>query len=83
MPAIKTAISIDKALFKKVETMAVKYHISKSQVFSQAVEYVIKKDEGIELINRINSSISADQGADVNFPKQAKKLYSKTLSDKW
>ena len=29
------------------------FHISKSQIFSQAVQYFIKKDENIELLKKL------------------------------
>ncbi|OHD68496.1 MAG: hypothetical protein A2W19_14515 [Spirochaetes bacterium RBG_16_49_21] len=84
MPVIKTAISIDKNLFHRVKEMANKYHFSKSQIFSQAVEYLIRKDESIDLIKKINKSL-----VDINLDEENKtvssfkKLYKKTVKEKW
>ncbi len=54
MSTIKTAISIDKNLYNKVIELSSKLSIPKSRIFSQAVEYLIEKNENIELIKEIN-----------------------------
>ncbi|HBE00956.1 MAG: hypothetical protein A2096_17315 [Spirochaetes bacterium GWF1_41_5] len=84
MPAIKTAISIDEDIYHHVEEMSQKYQLPKSQIFSQAIEYLYNKDESIELINKINRSLK-----DINLPedgmpiKQSLKLFKKIIKDKW
>ena len=66
MPTMKTAISIDKSLYRRVEALAKKLSLSRSQVFSQAVEYMIDRDENIELVRRINLAHEEGNGVDVN-----------------
>ena len=56
MATVKTAISIDKKLFKKVEQLAKDLRLSRSQVFAQAVEYMIEHDGNLDLIRRINKA---------------------------
>ena len=85
MSAIKTAISIDEHLFHRVEEMSEKYHISKSQIFSQAIQYMIRKDEGIELVNKINKSLKNISQDDINYhvTNNYKKIYNKNIEEKW
>jgi len=84
MPAIKTAISIDKNIFHHVEEMSQKYKLPKSQIFSQAVEYLYNKNESIELISKINNSLK-----DINLSEEkikirkTYKLFKNTINDKW
>jgi metal-responsive CopG/Arc/MetJ family transcriptional regulator len=52
---MKTAISVRDNLFEKVENYAKKHKLSRSQVFTEAVEeYLLKRDEQI-LIDQINA----------------------------
>ena len=51
---MKTAISIDDELFKKVEKLSDKLHISRSKLFTQALEYLIEKNESLEIIQKLN-----------------------------
>lgn len=83
MPTIKTAISIEETLFHKVEALSKKYHISKSQFFAQAVDFLIRKDEGIELIKQINNSLNKVNQIDSREIANYKKLYKKSLPEQW
>ena len=55
MSFTKTAISIDEKLFHRAEKLSTKLHISRSQLFSQAVEYLIEKDESLGIIKQLNN----------------------------
>ena len=54
MSYMKTAISIDEGLFQKAEKLSTKLNISRSQLFSQALEYLIGKSESLEIIKKLN-----------------------------
>lgn len=56
MKSVKTAISIDSATFRRVEQLAKKLHLSRSQFFSQAARHMIEKDENLELLQKINAA---------------------------
>jgi predicted DNA-binding protein len=83
MYSIKTAISLNNELYKKIEELSKKLKIPKSRIFSQAVEYFIEKNENLELLKKINESY-ADEVREINpeYSAAAKKSYSKIL-DKW
>ncbi len=55
---MKTAISIDDKLFAKAEKLSAKLQVSRSQLYSQAVEYMIEKDESLDIVKRLNAIYS-------------------------
>ena len=56
MATVKTAISIEEDIFREVETMTRKLHISRSQFFSQAAKCMIERKENAGLLRRINEA---------------------------
>lgn len=81
MATVKTAISIDKKLFKKVEALSNELDLSRSQVFAQAVEYLIHRREDLELLKKLNAAYqSADSDSNLS---AVKTKYSETVKDKW
>jgi metal-responsive CopG/Arc/MetJ family transcriptional regulator len=56
MEHVKTAISLQKALFEQVETLAHEMHISRSRLFVLAVEEFIRHHESQQLLERINTA---------------------------
>jgi metal-responsive CopG/Arc/MetJ family transcriptional regulator len=55
MPNIKTAISIDENVFRKAEDLADKMKISRSQLFSLALEKYLREIENRNMLEKINS----------------------------
>lgn len=84
MPTIKTAISIDENLYNKVARLSSKLSIPKSRVFSQAVEYLVERDENIELVKEINKSYPEllDENEKVLISK-IKSKHSKLVRGSW
>jgi len=56
MTNIKTAISIDKPLFEEVEALAKELDVSRSRLFSLAVEDFIQRRKNRELLDAINTA---------------------------
>jgi hypothetical protein len=54
MATVKTAISIDRSLFNEVEKLARQTHLSRSQIFSQAIKSIVKRKDNIVLLQRLN-----------------------------
>ena len=79
---IKTAISIDAEIFEKVEKLTRKLHISRSQFFAQAAQYMITKDEKLELLRRINEAYDSDP-MDASRRKAEKQYARKSVIEKW
>ena len=83
MATVKTAISIEKSLYKKLKKLSEEINISRSQIFSQAVEYFINKKDNLELLKKINDAYSREiDNIDSEYLKATKKVYSKII-DKW
>lgn len=81
MGTIKTAISIDSRVFKKVDSLAKKLRISRSQFFTQAAKHMIKKDDNLELLQKINEAYKGD---DDNIRRKIEKQYTrKKVVEKW
>jgi metal-responsive CopG/Arc/MetJ family transcriptional regulator len=56
MPGVKTAISLNEELFSKVNQLADDLHISRSKVFTLAVQDYVKKQESQALLARLNEA---------------------------
>jgi metal-responsive CopG/Arc/MetJ family transcriptional regulator len=85
MSTVKTAISIDRKIFRKVNTLSHRLRISRSQFFSQAAEYMIKKNENLELLRKINAAVDAG-GPDPEEKKLLevhKQYFFTKVADKW
>ena len=63
MPGVKTAISLDKELFSKVDKLAHKLHVSRSRVFTIALQDYLHKQENKSLLAQLNEAYS-DQLSD-------------------
>jgi metal-responsive CopG/Arc/MetJ family transcriptional regulator len=63
MPGVKTAISLDEELFNKVDKLAHKLHVSRSRVFTLAVQDYLHKQENKSLLAQLNEAYS-DQPSD-------------------
>jgi len=56
MPGVKTAISIDEELFLKVNRLANDLHISRSRIFTLAMQDYLKMRENQLLLAQLNES---------------------------
>lgn len=86
MPTIKTAISIDKVLHVKADKLAKQMHMSRSKLYSQAIEYLITRDKEINLVKEINKAYgdSPQTKEDQEFLKGAARSMAEILKDeKW
>ena len=63
MAHVKTAVSLQQALFERSQAMAEQMHISRSRLFALALEEFIRRRENQTLLKRINAAYSgaADQ----------------------
>ncbi len=84
MSTVKTAISIDESLFKKVDKLSNELHISRSLIFSQAVKYIIEMKENLELIRKINQAFSDfPDSNERKLQKLSKSKYLKVIKGTW
>jgi metal-responsive CopG/Arc/MetJ family transcriptional regulator len=82
MSAIKTAISVDKELFKRIEEQRRKLGVSRSQFFAQAIEEYFHRRETQSIIETLNN-VYREEKPDVEeeaFRKQAGRLIAERLN---
>jgi len=56
MPGVKTAISLDEELLIKVDRLSSDLHVSRSKVFTLAVQDYLKKQENQSLLAQLNEA---------------------------
>ncbi len=56
MAGVKTAISLQKDLFDQVNNLAKEMHVSRSRLFTLAVEDYLKKNESRKILAKINAA---------------------------
>jgi len=84
MSNVKTAISIHESLFKKAEVLAHKLSISRSQLFTMALESFIKKYENKQLFQQINAAYEAGPNlAEQEYQERMKDYQQQRMRDEW
>lgn len=76
MPGVKTAISLDEKLFNRINKLAKKMHVSRSRLFTLAVDDYLKKQENEYLLAQLNKAY-ADADADDEEMKISSSMKSK------
>ncbi|HEY3413647.1 MAG TPA: CopG family transcriptional regulator [Armatimonadota bacterium] len=56
MPAVKTAISVDRELFEAMEELASRRKVSRSRLFAEAAQELVRKDRNQRLLEQINAT---------------------------
>lgn len=58
MAGVKTAISLEEELFRQVNKLASDMHVSRSKLFTLAVQDYLKKQENRKLLAQLNAAYS-------------------------
>jgi len=72
MPGVKTAISLDEELLIKVSRLADDLHVSRSKVFTMAVQDYLKKQENQSFLAQLNEAYE-------DFPSEEERGISKSM----
>jgi metal-responsive CopG/Arc/MetJ family transcriptional regulator len=84
MSSVKTAISIHESLFKKAEVLAQKLSLSRSQLFSMALESFINKYENNQLFQQINAAYEIEPNlAEQEYQERMKDYQQQRMRDEW
>jgi metal-responsive CopG/Arc/MetJ family transcriptional regulator len=83
MATIKTAISIEAGLFAQVELFARRLHLSRSQVFSQAVQNLVEKKKNLELLAKLNQAYAGPQTEELTRLAHYKSKLARMQKDAW
>ncbi len=75
MPGVKAAISLDEELLIKVNRLANDLHVSRSKVFTLAVQDYLKKQENQSLLAQLNEAYD-------DFPLEKESQISESMRTK-
>jgi len=82
MPNIKTAISIEKPIFEKMDVLAKNLKISRSRVFALAAQEFIKRHNTIELLKSLNDAFD-DLPESEPIVAEMRSSHYKMVKDQW
>lgn len=83
--SIKTAISINSELFEKVNRISKDLNISRSKLFTMAVQDLINKKEAKDLLSRINHAFNDHPDPEeLNIQRKMKKKHIENIEiEQW
>lgn len=84
MESIKTAISIDKALFAQANALARKLKVSCSRLFVIALEDFIREQENRELLKKINAVYENEPDeSEKILRRKSRKSHRRIIEEQW
>lgn len=84
MKSVKTAISIRKELFQKAEEVARSMKVSRSQLFSIALEDLIERRANSDILAQINSACADEPDeSEKRFRKKVRRVHKKVVEGEW
>lgn len=84
MESVKTAISIDKALFAQANALARKLKVSRSRLFVIALEDFIHEQENRELLEKINAVYENDPDEPEKIlRRKSRKSHRRIIEGQW
>ena len=84
MNSIKTAISIQKALFEQAEDLARKLKVSRSRLFALALEDYLRRQENQELLTQINAAYTDElDSAEETLRRKARRTHRQIVEGEW
>ncbi|WP_035238399.1 CopG family transcriptional regulator [Desulfobacter vibrioformis] len=81
MPNVKTAISIEKPIFEKINILAKNLNVSRSYIFSQAAKEYIQRHENMELLQQLNEAYDGQQTD--SLVQKMRPKHKELLNDQW
>ena len=75
MPSIKTAISLDKELLDRIDELSKKMRISRSRLFTLAMNDYLRKQENQALLARLNKAYEDE-------PSEEEAMLRQSMKDK-
>ncbi len=84
MATVKTAISIQKNLFEKIELLSQKLNVSRSSLFAMALEDFLQRYQNKELLEEINKAYNGDADlAEQDRLSRIRKYHRKIVEGEW
>jgi len=82
MPNVKTAISIEKPIFEKMDVLSKNLKISRSRLFSMAAKEFIERHRNLELLKSINQAYEDTIEPEPNVTQMRSSHYN-LVKDQW
>jgi len=84
MSFVKTAISLDKDLFKKANKLSAELEVSRSKLFQFAIESYIKQYDNKKILNKLNKIYSREPKVEEKELQESMKDYHRrVMRDRW
>jgi predicted transcriptional regulator len=84
MDAIKTAVSVNKILFEQAEELAREMNVSRSRLYTLALEEYIRRRENQALLEQINAAYAGEADAEEEAAlAQMRRLQRRTVEGEW
>ena len=83
MPNIKTAISMEKPIFDKVNDLAKNLNISRSRLFVIAAQEFIQRHNNLKLLQAINDAYDDLPDVDTKIVDKMRRRHLKMVKNQW
>jgi metal-responsive CopG/Arc/MetJ family transcriptional regulator len=84
MPAIKTAISIEKALFNQAEQVARVMNVSRSRLVALALQSFIERQSNKEMLAQINAAYADEPDAtEQTLRQKSRQQHRRMVREEW
>jgi len=84
METIKTAISIQKALFEKAEDLARKMKVPRSRIYALALQDFLRRRENMNLLAQINAAQADEpEASEKNLRQKSKRTHRRLVEGEW
>lgn len=84
MANIKTAISLQRALFEQVESLAREMKVSRSRLFVLALEDYLRRHQNLQLLEKINQAYpDAPDATEQNRLRKMRRQQRKVVEGTW
>lgn len=83
MTAVKTAISLEKPLFEKLDQLAGELKISRSRLLAVALEEYIRRYENFILLQDLNAAYGDEQEEELELSVRHASQFRKNLEESW
>ena len=83
MASVKTAISLRESLFREVETLSRRLHVSRSHIFAVAVEDFVARNKAEDLLDKINRTYVEESEEDRRCRTQMMRIHRKQAEGAW
>ncbi len=84
MQNVKTAISIQKSLFEQADKLARKMQVSRSRLYTLALEDYMRREQNRELLTKINAAFADEpDAAETTLRRKGHGTHRRLVNGKW